>query len=39
MTNIHEMATTIYETLGPGYNECVYHKAMEVLLREQGVQY
>lgn len=39
MTNIHEMAMTIYETLGPGYNECVYHKAMEVLLRKQGVQY
>jgi len=39
MTNITELANTIYENLGPGYNECVYHKAMEVLLRKQGVQY
>jgi len=36
---IHEFVKTIYDTLGPGYNECVYHKAMEVLLRKHGVQY
>lgn len=41
MTNVdvRAWAEHIYEALGPGYNECVYHKAMEVLLRKQGVQY
>jgi len=34
-----EIVNTIYNELGPGYNECVYHKAMEVMLRKQGVQY
>ena len=36
---VREWAQTVYDALGPGYNECVYHKAMEVLLRKQGVQY
>ena len=39
---IHEVRAwceRVYDALGPGYNECVYHKAMEVLLRKQGVQY
>jgi GxxExxY protein len=36
---IHEFVQNIYNELGPGYSECVYHKAMEVLLRKQGVQY
>lgn len=39
MEGVAEWARTVYEALGPGYNECVYHKAMEVLLRKQGVQY
>ena len=37
--DVRAWAERIYDTLGPGYNECVYHKAMEVLLRKQGVQY
>ena len=36
---LREFVDTIYKDLGPGYNECVYHKAMEVMLRAQGVQY
>jgi len=36
---VREWAQIVYDALGPGYNECVYHKAMEVLLRKQGVQY
>lgn len=36
---LREFVDTIYKYLGPGYNECVYHKAMEVMLRAQGVQY
>jgi len=36
---LREFVNTIYKDLGPGYNECVYHKAMEVILRAQGVQY
>jgi len=37
--DVRQWAQTVYDALGPGYNECVYHKAMEVLLRKQGVQY
>jgi len=33
------LASKIYETLGPGYNECVYHRAFEVLLRQEGIPY
>ena len=29
----------IYNDLGPGYSERVYHNAMEVLLRNAGVRY
>lgn len=36
---IREWCERVYAALGPGYNECVYHNAMEVLLRKQGVQY
>ena len=39
MFDVAEWARTVYDALGPGYSECVYHKAMEVLLRKQGVQY
>ena len=34
-----EIAKKIYETLGPGYSECVYHRAFEVMLRMRGVPY
>ena len=29
----------IYDTLGPGYNECVYQSAFEVMLRKHGIVY
>jgi GxxExxY protein len=32
-------ARKIYGDLGPGYSERVYHTAMEVLLRKNGVRY
>ena len=33
------LATKIYEELGPGYSEAVYHRAFEVTLRNQGIPY
>jgi GxxExxY protein len=36
---MEEMAKRVYETLGPGYSECVYHRAFEVLLRNSGTPY
>ena len=33
------MSRKIYETLGPGYSESVYHRAFEVLLRTNIVPY
>jgi len=37
--NIEAFAREIYSQLGPGYSERVYHNAMEVLLRENSIQY
>lgn len=37
--DIESLAKRIYSQLGPGYSERVYHNAMEVLLRENGIQY
>jgi GxxExxY protein len=37
--NIDGFAKKIYNDLGPGYSERVYHNAMEVLLRNAGVRY
>lgn len=37
--NIENMANTIYESLGPGYSESVYHRAFEVLLRKECIPY
>lgn len=34
-----ECAREIFEALGSGYNECVYHKAFEVALRKRGIDY
>lgn len=34
-----ECAQEIMNALGSGYNECVYHKAFEVCLRNRGVDY
>ena len=39
MVNIRECANRVYKSLGPGFNECVYHNAMEVLLRKNGISY
>ena len=36
---IHEYVAEIYTILGPGFSERVYHNAIEVLLRENGVSY
>lgn len=34
-----EIATDIYNTLGHGYSEAVYHNAFEVALRAHGISY
>ena len=34
-----DAANKIYESLGPGYSESVYHRAFEVLLRKEGIPY
>ena len=36
---IHEYVSEIYNILGPGFSERVYHNAIEVLLREHGISY
>jgi GxxExxY protein len=36
---VDAIATEIYETLGPGYTESMYHRAFEVALRDLGIQY
>lgn len=37
--NVKELAEAVFDEVGPGYSEAVYHNAMEVLLRAQGVPY
>lgn len=39
MDKIKEFAQVIYATLGIGLSERVYHNAMEIMLREHGIQY
>lgn len=34
-----EIAQDIWETLGPGYSERVYHNAFEIALRQAGLSY
>jgi GxxExxY protein len=36
---IHQYAQYVYKTLGPGFSEKIYHNAMEVVLRKNGVHY
>ena len=36
---MEEIANKIYESLGPGYSESMYHRAFEVSLRTLGIQY
>ena len=33
------IAADIYNSLGPGYNEVIYHRAFEVALRMSGIPY
>ena len=39
MEEVRGFAHHIFKKLGPGYNECVYHRALEVLLRQKGLAY
>ena len=39
MDNIPGFAREIYDTLGPGYSERMYHNAFEVILRQNGIPY
>lgn len=34
-----EIANEIWETMGPGYSERVYHNAFEIALRDEGFSY
>jgi GxxExxY protein len=36
---IQEYAKEVFETLGPGFSESVYHTALETLLRIHNIQY
>ena len=36
---IRDLCNHIYKTLGPGFSERVYHNAMEVMLRQKGINY
>ena len=36
---IKTLAQKIYQTLGAGFSERVYHNAFEVLLRQEGISY
>jgi GxxExxY protein len=36
---IHQYAAHVYKTLGPGFSERIYHNALEVVLRKNGVRY
>lgn len=37
--NLKSCANHVFKSLGPGYNECVYHNAMTVALRERNIPY
>ena len=39
INKIIELANDIYLSVGPGYNEVIYHKAFEVALRSTGIVY
>lgn len=39
ITTVKKCARDVYEELGPGWNEGVYQQAMEVALREKGIDY
>lgn len=37
--SMDSIAQHVYDTLGPGFSESVYHRAFEVALRKNGIQY
>ena len=39
LDKIKTLAQKVYQTLGSGFSERVYHNAMEVLLRTEGIPY
>jgi len=39
INKIKDCALNVYQELGDGWNEEVYQKAMEVILREEGIDY
>lgn len=39
MDLVRECARTVFETLGPGHSEAVYHSAMEVMFRSTNTPY
>lgn len=36
---MEDIIRQVYSELGPGYSEAVYHSALEVALRQNGIQY
>jgi GxxExxY protein len=39
LIKIIDLANDIYSSLGPGYSEAIYHRAFEVALRTNGINY
>lgn len=39
VTIIRRLVSKVYQTLGPGYTESIYHNALEVLLRKHRISY
>jgi GxxExxY protein len=39
MLDVETLARAVWQELGPGYTESIYHNALEVLLRQQGIPY
>jgi GxxExxY protein len=39
MSDILEHARDVYRVLGKGFSESVYHRSMEVVMRENGISY
>jgi GxxExxY protein len=39
MIDVEEIVNEVYDLLGPGFSERVYHNAMEVILRERNIPY
>ena len=39
MIDVEGIVNEVYDLLGPGFSERVYHNAMEVILRERNIPY